>query len=144
MEIRNLSDFIPPQPTPEEQAVLDLLYESPITLVADQMRTEMEANCVKVVQSYGFDVNAEELAKALAYDRGQYDKGYAAARQKYERPHGEWITIHKQNSFGQDCICFECDKCHKYKMPIYKLMITEQLDVCPNCGADMRPEEAET
>ena len=55
-----------------------------------------------------------------------------------ERPQGKWITIHKQNSFGQDCICFECDKCHKYKVPIYTLMSTEQLDVCPNCGADMR------
>lgn len=66
-----------------------------------------------------------------------YQTGYEEGM-KLTRPHGKWITIHKQNSFGQDCICFECDKCHTYKVPIYKLMITEPLEVCPNCGADMR------
>lgn len=70
-----------------------------------------------------------------------FKEGYKQAildgKAQYQRPKGEWITIHKQNSFGQDCICFECDKCHKYIVPIYKLMITEPLEVCPNCGADM-------
>ena len=71
----------------------------------------------------GMDMIARAVANGIPYE---------------ERPKGEWITIHKQNSFGQDCICFECDKCHKYKVPIYKLMITEPLEVCPNCGAEMR------
>ncbi len=51
---------------------------------------------------------------------------------------GEWITRHKQNSFGQDVVCFECNKCGEYKLPIIHTMITEPLGVCPNCGADMR------
>ena len=55
-----------------------------------------------------------------------------------ERPHGKWITRHKQNSFGQDVVCFECNKCHKYTLPLISTMITEPLAVCPNCGADMR------
>ena len=136
MDIRNLDNFITPQPTPEEQAVLDLVYESPITLVADQMRTEMEANCVKVVQNYGFDVNAEELAKALAYDRDQYDKGYAAARQKYERPRSKWLVIYTTMEDGTIRNAFRCLNCRYvegYKSPF-----------CAKCGADMRPEEAET
>ena len=58
----------------------ELMYESPIRMIADQMRTKMEADCVSVVQHYGFDVDAEELAKALAYDRDQYDKGFKDAR----------------------------------------------------------------
>lgn len=58
----------------------ELMYESPIRMIADQMQTKMEADCVSVVQHYGFDVNAEELAKALAYDRDQYDKGFKDAR----------------------------------------------------------------
>ena len=55
-----------------------------------------------------------------------------------ERPQGEWITRHKENSFGQDVVCFECNKCGEYKLPIIHTMITEPLGVCPNCGADMR------
>jgi len=51
---------------------------------------------------------------------------------------GEWITRHKLNSFGQDVVCFECNKCGEYKVPLYHLLITEPLKVCPNCGADMR------
>lgn len=56
---------------------------------------------------------------------------------------GEWITRHKQNSFGQDVVCFECNKCGEYKLPIIHTMITEPLEVCPNCGADMRKGGAE-
>ena len=58
----------------------DLMYESPIRMIADQMSTQMEDDCVSVVQHYGFDVDKEELAKALAYDRDQYDKGFKDAR----------------------------------------------------------------
>lgn len=134
MEIRNLSDFIPPQPTPEEQAVLDLMYESPITLVADQMRTAMEANCLKVVQSYGFDVNAEELAKALAYDRDQYDKGYAAARKKYERPSGKWKT---DDMTGIK----DCDQCGRQAPIDITSGLFANSPFCPWCGATMESEE---
>ena len=40
------------------------------------MCTKLESDCVKSVQSYGFDVDKEELAKALNYDRNQYEKGH--------------------------------------------------------------------
>lgn len=58
----------------------ELMYESPIKMIQTQMQSQMEADCVSVVQSYGFDVDAEELKKALAYDRDQYDKGFKDAR----------------------------------------------------------------
>ena len=60
-----------------------------------------------------------------------------------EQPKGKWITRHKQNSFGQDIVCFECNKCGEYKVPLYHLLITEPLKVCPNCGADMQKGGAE-
>lgn len=113
-------------------------YQSPITMIAQEIETKVENDCVKAVQRYGFDVNAKELYKALKYDREQYQKGYEDAKKEFERPTGEWITRHKLNSFGQDVVCFECDKCGEYKVPLYHLLITEPLKVCPNCGADMR------
>ena len=53
-------------------------YQSPIELIANEMQTKCEDDCVSVCQSYGFNVNKEELKKALEYDRDQYNKGYEA------------------------------------------------------------------
>lgn len=53
------------------------MWESPIKQILGEMHTEMEGECMKVVQQYGFDVDKEELTKALMYDRQQYEKGYA-------------------------------------------------------------------
>ena len=75
---------------------------------------------------------AKEGELVKAYTKG-FDAGVETAR-----PQGEWITRHKQNSFGQDVVCFECNKCGEYKLPIIYTMITEPLGVCPNCGARMK------
>ena len=40
------------------------------------MCTKLESDCLKSVQRYGFDIDKEELAKALNYDRKQYEKGH--------------------------------------------------------------------
>lgn len=68
-------------------------YESPIQIVMGEFQTSVEDNCVKAVQNYGFNINKEELRKALQYDRHQYDKGYEDARRRFERPQGEWISV---------------------------------------------------
>lgn len=52
------------------------MYESPIKAIHGEIQMQFEDGILKAVQSYGFDVSKEELAKALVYDRGQYDKGY--------------------------------------------------------------------
>ena len=62
-----------------------MAYESPVELTfIDSMVEQIqnakdEAITAKVSEAYGVSVNKEELAKALAYDRGQYEKGYADA-----------------------------------------------------------------
>jgi hypothetical protein len=53
-------------------------YQSPIEMIATEMQTKYEDDCVSVCQIYGFNVNKEELKKALEYDRDQYNKGYEA------------------------------------------------------------------
>lgn len=55
------------------------MYESPITQILSEMQMSYENECLKAVQNVGFDVNKEELTKALMYDREQYSKGYADA-----------------------------------------------------------------
>lgn len=61
------------------------MHESPITIIQDQMRMQMEDNIYKAVQHFSVDVNKEELIKALAYDRDQYQKGYSDRDQEIVR-----------------------------------------------------------
>ena len=108
------------------EAFIKNVYEPPITLYMNEIQTQIEDNCLKAVQSYGFNVDKDELKKALDYDRGQYDKGYADARKMYERLHGEWLDIYSSH------IAYKCSCCER-QMPI-----TDFFNYCPNCGAYMR------
>ena len=58
------------------------MYESPINIIISKLCTKLESDCVKSVQRYGFDVDKEELAKALNYDRNQYEKGHTDGYKK--------------------------------------------------------------
>ena len=58
------------------------MYESPINMIISEFCTNLENDCLKSVQRFGFDVDKEELAKALKYDREQYEKGYADGYKK--------------------------------------------------------------
>lgn len=51
-------------------------YKSPIEIIWGDMESRLESDILKVIQSYDVHVDADELRKALAYDRDQYHKGY--------------------------------------------------------------------
>ena len=57
------------------------MYENIIEKICSDIRIEEENNLVKIVQGYGFNVNKEELEKALLYDRNQYQKGFSDGRE---------------------------------------------------------------
>lgn len=52
-------------------------YQSPIDVIMGQMNIFYENEICKAVQNVGVNVDKNELLKALQYDRGQYQKGYA-------------------------------------------------------------------
>lgn len=56
---------------------MGMSYQSPIDLIVGQMNLNFENEICKAVQNVGVCVDKEELLKALQYDRGQYQKGYA-------------------------------------------------------------------
>lgn len=78
------------------------IYKSPIQLVMGEMRTEYENKTMKVIQSYGIDVDKEELTKALNYDRQQWEEGYKAA-------------VH---NILEKCKELEAEHCAEYGAPI--------------------------
>lgn len=57
------------------------LYKSPIDMMMSktvhEIQTQQEEHILRAVLNAGINVDKEELIKALQYDRGQYDKGYA-------------------------------------------------------------------
>lgn len=60
------------------------MWESPITMITENIARDIisktDEALVEYVHTVGFDVDKEELAKALAYDRHQYEWGYADGR----------------------------------------------------------------
>lgn len=57
------------------------MYENPLTKIFGEITEELnrqdEENCmVSIRQAVGYQVDKEELIKALNYDRNQYEKGY--------------------------------------------------------------------
>lgn len=53
------------------------MYKSPIEVLSQSLKLEIEKGVYKAVENYGINVDKDELIKALQYDRNQYNKGYA-------------------------------------------------------------------
>lgn len=51
------------------------MYKSPIDMIYDQ-RLKIDGEIYRAVLDVGIIVDKEELTKALAYDREQYEKGF--------------------------------------------------------------------
>ena len=56
------------------------MYESPIEMIASDISIKLENDVVTAIQSYGINVDKDELIRALRYDRNQYNKGYQDAK----------------------------------------------------------------
>lgn len=106
------------------------MCKSIIEQVCSDIQTQYENDMVNVVQSYGFNVDKEELEKALAYDRGQYEKGFADGVMESIQ-HGHWITHNDGDPF---LIYGSCSKCG------FEQSISSTLHYCPDCGAKMDEE----
>lgn len=80
-------------------------YESPINIIYGQMQLQMDDNICRAVQNVGINVDKEELLQALAYDRNQYEKGYADGKAERDDP----VDLISHDSEGWE---FECPVCH--------------------------------
>ena len=71
------------------------MYQSPIEAIFKDVELAFEKEVYKAVQKVEINVDAEELRKALLFDRGQYDKGYAD---------GEWelFTLITSAYYGKE------------------------------------------
>ena len=93
-----------------ESMTADILgYKSPIEIITSEVEAKMEGDIMTAIQRYGINVDKEELLKALRYDRDQYAKGYADAKNDLAG------AIHAQKivSFLESrpcvCCCYESE-----------------------------------
>jgi len=80
------------------------MYESPIIQMSDEMKIHYENGVYKAVQHFGFDVNKEELLKALQYDREQYTKGYKDGYERAVEAFAEKLTDYSYGSIHTNTV----------------------------------------
>jgi hypothetical protein len=89
------------------------MYESPINIIQADMETQIENGVYKAVQRVGFDVNKEELLRALQYDRNQYAKGYNDAVEAFR----EYLKTVAPYEMPQDLWNMGVDNtCNRFKV----------------------------
>ena len=95
------------------------MYESPIEKIVQHIqenliKQEEDHLMAQITETVGYQINKEELIKALKYDRNQYHIGFEDARKMYERAKGEWIPVterlpeEKKNPITQDFYEYQC------------------------------------
>ena len=109
------------------------MYKSPIELIYKDVQNRMEKDIFYAIQKVDIKVDRDELLKALAYDRGQYEKGYEDA--KAERKKGKWLPYLEEYHD-----MFKCSNCGNITRVAFKFF-SPPYDYCPYCGADMREEK---
>ena len=104
-------------------------WESPISITEEicrEMAEAYDAYIVEEVRKVIPHIDKEELVKALEYDRGQYEKGYADGKESAVK-HGHWIVNDNRNT----CRCSCCENVELVDWALY------QAKYCPRCGAKM-------
>lgn len=78
-------------------------YESPIDVITTQFIQQLDDRTFRAVLDCDIHVDKDQLIKALAYDRGQYEKGYEDGVNSVN----EWIPISErlpEDSYETDLI----------------------------------------
>lgn len=80
-----------------------MMWECPIQMIAEDITKDMmqkqDELLMESVHRIGFNIDKDELLKALNYDRNQYRKGYADGRleRDSEINLARWIPVEERN-----------------------------------------------
>ena len=110
------------------------MYEPVATFIKGQTETFLEGELLKVTQQMGLDVDRDELLKALQYDRGQYEKGYADGCRD-SRKQGQWIPL-EYDGYADGYPVYdlwECSECRDEHRGDEDTLTP----YCPQCGAKL-------
>lgn len=116
------------------------MYESPIELITTEIATRMEDDILRcttnVIQKYGININEEELKRALAYDRAQYNAGFMDGKKAYDHGTGTWESFHNDI---KNIWIHKCSHCEEtFETETSPQVWTEEYLFCHRCGARMQ------
>ena len=114
-----------------------MAYISPLEItirrISEELIEKQEGQVLQAIYEQGITVNKEELIKALAYDRHQYEQGYEDAKREYKAPEGEWED-HSEEGYVECPFCEHLTNCEDN---------IDELHYCWNCGAKLKKGGAE-
>ena len=110
-------------------------YISPVQMQLGEMRLKMEDDFTAYAsQQVGWNIDKDELIKALKYDRQQYEKGFADARKSDSRL--QEIAHHYGFEHQREVLVEECaeliqasQKCKRNQVCAFDNFIGELADV---------------
>lgn len=112
------------------------MYKSPIEMLYKQ-RTEVDNMIYRAVLDVGVVVDKDELLKALEYDRGQYEKGYADALARDDVVEVvRCMDCKHYNTEGHRCVC----EYHSEVPTQYSRGFNVQMLPCDFCSYGERKE----
>lgn len=129
------------------------MYRSPIDIIYSDLNMKLENEVYKAIQNVCISVDKDELIKALAYDRQQYEQGYADAKAEEQltlaHPEPKMVFDKLQPQFNLYYLCPNqpkqkrgnwkngyCSECGYYwgkDAPFENVP-----NFCPNCGTQMK------
>lgn len=98
------------------------MYSSPIDIIYQDIQNCFEEGIYSAIERVNIKVKKDELLRALAYDRHQYEKGYADALA--DRTKARWV---EDSYSGLPCVCSNCGA-----------EGSPNWSFCPKCGAEMK------
>lgn len=108
----------------------DNIVNSVIEKAAADFAKKADEQIYQAVLNVGVNVSEEELEKALRYDRGQYEKGYADGLKNADIVHAYW----DRDSVTGITVCSNCRMSPPGDAELEKFY---ESDYCPKCGAMM-------
>lgn len=121
------------------------MYKSPIDILTNDIVTAEENAVIQAVVKCGINVDKDELVKALAYDRGQYEKGYADAKaetdpeMEYRKAKTPFFMTHRyidaETKKEGTWVSTHCPVCFwNEKVGLWDSMIDRGTPFCSRCG----------
>lgn len=106
------------------------MWKSPINICEEISRKivdKLDGYIIEETRKIIPDIDKDELLKALAYDRDQYEKGYADGRADAIR-HGHWVIERGKTVMH----CNSCGWAYEYYGGL-----EEEWNYCSHCGCKM-------
>lgn len=117
------------------------MYESPIEIIQKDIVMKQENDIYKAILEQGIVVDKEELIRALQYDRGQYEKGFADGKAAVEADIAkQWEAFKNMIGVSDSPEIVRCKDC-KHKGWVQEPCHGKTIDYCHKLGTCIREND---